>query len=158
MRPAQGQIQLYHIKISVAVLVVLISLTSQQTSGSNMTSGNITSSPPGSINDSSFTMNVPPTGGIDWMELCLQADAIIIPSCSSLVSQNNVLTTEGDRVWGCIRNGLLQAGGAALLQWPLEVVIPALQVLSEPTGCRGIMKWNNVPHVENLRDLIDILT
>ena len=95
-----------------------------------MTSGNITSSRPDPINDLSFAMNVPSTGGIDWMELCLQADAIIIPSCSSLVSQNNVLTTEGDRVWGCIRNELLLAGGAALLQWPLEVVIPALQVLS----------------------------
>ena len=117
MRPTQGQIQLYHIKISVTVLVVLISLTSQQTSGSNMTSGNITSSPPGSINDSSFTMNVPSTGRIDWMELCLQADAIIIPSCSSLVSQNNVLTPEGESAWGCIRNGLLLAGGATLLEY-----------------------------------------
>jgi hypothetical protein len=81
-----------------------------------------------------------PTGGIDWMEICLQADAIIIPSCSSLVSQNNVLTTEGKSAWGCIRNRLLLAGGAALLQWPLEVVIPALQVLSEPTRCRGIIE------------------
>ena len=158
MRPAQGQTQLHHIKIPVAGLVVLISLTSQQTSGSNMTSGNIASSPPGSINDSSFTMNVPSTGRVDWMELCLQADAIIIPSCSSLVSQNNVLTTEGERAWGCIRNGLLLAGGAALLQWPLEVVIPELQVLSEPTECRGIIEWNSVTHVENLRGLIDILT
>ena len=157
MRPAQSQAQLHHIKISVAVLVVLISLTSQQTSGSNMTSRNITSSPPNPINDSSFTMNVPSTGGIDWMELCLQADAIIIPSCSSLVSQNNVLTTEGERAWSCIRNGLLLAGGAALLQRPLEVVIPALQFLSEPMWCIGIIEWNNVSHVENLRGLIDIL-
>jgi hypothetical protein len=44
------------------------------------------------------------------------------------------------------------------LQWSLEVVIPALQVLSEPTGCRDIIEWNNVPHVEDLRGLIDILT
>jgi hypothetical protein len=96
----QVQTQPHHIKISVAVLVVLISLTSQQTSGSNMISGNITSSPLGPTNDSSFIMNVPSTGGIDWMQLCLQADAIIIPSCSSLVSQNNVLTPDGESAWG----------------------------------------------------------
>jgi hypothetical protein len=92
------------------------------------------------------------------MELCLQADAIIIPSCSSLVSQNNVLTNDGEHAWDCIRNGLLLAGGAALLHRPLEVVIPALQFLSEPTWCRDIIEWNNVPHVENLKGLIDILT
>jgi hypothetical protein len=49
------------------------------------------------------------------MQTCLQLDAIIIPSCSSLVLSNNVLTVEGERVKGCIQNGLALAGGGTFL-------------------------------------------
>jgi hypothetical protein len=101
-----------------------------------------------------------PQGGgrIDWIQLCRAADPIIIPDCYNLVSPNNVLTPQGERAWGCIRNGLLLAGGAALLNQPLPVVIPILQALSEPTGCGGIVEWNFIGNVGNLRGIIDVLT
>jgi hypothetical protein len=95
----------------------------------------------------------------DWMQICLWADPIIIPNCNSLVYSNNVLTAEGERVIGCIRNGLLLAGGGAyLLKLPIEVIIPALRTLSEPTGCGGIVEWNFIGNVGNLRGIIDVLT
>lgn len=53
--------------------------------------------------------NASTSGGINWMQTCQQLDAIIIPSCSSLVYSNNVLTVEGERVKGCIQNGLALA-------------------------------------------------
>lgn len=101
-----------------------------------------------------------PQGGgrIDWIQLCRAADPIIIPDCNSLVSPNNVLTPQGERAWGCIRNGLLLAGGAALLNYPHQVVIPILQALSEPTGCGGIVEWDFIGNVGNLWGIIDVLT
>ena len=72
---------------------------------------------------------------------------------------NNVLTSQGERAWGCIRNGLLLSGGGVyLLSLPIEVIIPILRALSEPTGCGDIVDWNPIGSVGNLRGLIDILT
>lgn len=103
-------------------------------------------------------MNVPSTDGIDWIQLCQQADAIIIPPCSSLVFPNNVLTTEGERAWGCIRNGILLAGGGLVINLPRDVIIPILKSLSEPTGCGGIVDWDYIGSVGDLRGMVDTLT
>jgi hypothetical protein len=103
--------------------------------------------------------NPGPRGGIDWMQVCQRLDPIIIPSCSSLVYGNNVLTVEGERVKGCIQNGIALAGGGTyLLSLPLPVVIGILQALSVPTGCGGIIDWNFIENVGNLRGIIDVLT
>jgi hypothetical protein len=86
-------------------------------------------------------------------------DAIIIPPCSSLVYPNNALTLEGERVKGCIQNGLALAGGGTfLLNLPLPIVIPALRALSEPTGCGGIIEWDFIGSVGGLKGIIDKLT
>jgi hypothetical protein len=37
------------------------------------------------------------------------------------------------------------------------VVISLLQVLFNPTGCGGIIEWNFISSVDNLRGVIDIL-
>lgn len=106
------------------------------------------------------TVNASATsGGINWNQLCQQANAIIIPPCNRLVTPNNVLTFEGERVWGCVRNGLLLAGGGTfLLNLPLPVVIGALRFLAEQTGCGDIIEWNFAGSIDNLRGVIDTLT
>jgi hypothetical protein len=74
------------------------------------------------------------------------------------VSPNNLLTFEGERTVGCIKNGLFLAGGGAiLLNAPLPLMIPILRTLSEPTGCGGIVEWSYVGRVDGLRDIIDVL-
>ena len=58
----------------------------------------------------SIPTNASSRGGINWMQTCQQLDPIIIPSCSSLVIPNNVLTVGREQVKGCIQHGLALAG------------------------------------------------
>jgi hypothetical protein len=52
----------------------------------------------------------------------------------------------------------LAGGGAYLLSLPIGFIVPILQALSEPTGCGGIIEWNFIGNVGNLRGIIDVLT
>ena len=66
---------------------------------------------------------------------------------------------EGERAVGCIRNGFLLAGGGSfLLSLPLPLVIFALQILEEPTGCGGIVEWGLIGSVNDLDGIISLLT
>jgi hypothetical protein len=89
------------------------------------------------------------------MFVCQNLDPIIIPNCNSLVYPNNVLTVEGERVKGCIQNGIALAGGGTyLLSLPLPVTIGILQALSEPTGCGGIIEWSLVGNTDDLSGIL----
>jgi hypothetical protein len=69
------------------------------------------------------------------------------------------VTFEGERVLGCIRNGLVLAGGGTfLLNLPRLLIIPILQALSEPTGSGGVMEWSYIGNVGDLREVKDRLT
>jgi len=106
-----------------------------------------------------ITVNASSSGGWNWIRICRDLDPVLIPSCNSLVYQNNVLTSEGERAVGCIRNGLFLAGGGIfLLSIPVEYIIPILRVLQEPTGCGGIVEWSYIGNVGNLKGIIDVLT
>ena len=60
---------------------------------------------------------------------------------------------------GCIRNGILLAGGGSILAaLPLPLIIAALQVLEEPTGCGGIVEWGLIGNVNDLQGIINRLT
>ena len=61
---------------------------------------------------------------------------------------------------GCIRrNGIaLAGGGTLLLSLPLPLVIAALQILEEPTGCGGIVDWGLIGDVNDLPGIINRLT
>ena len=54
-------------------------------------------------------------GGMDWIKTCNDLQAALISSCDVLVNPDNTLTTEGERAVGCIRNGILLAGGGSIL-------------------------------------------
>jgi hypothetical protein len=48
-------------------------------------------------------------------------------------------------------NGIaLACGGTLLLSLPLPLVIAALQILEEPTGCSGIVEWELIGDVGDL--------
>jgi hypothetical protein len=73
---------------------------------------------------------------MDWISLCNDLQTALVSSCDVLVGLDNTLTTEGERAVACIRNGIaLAGGGSILLSLPLPLVITALQILEEPTGC-----------------------
>ncbi len=81
-------------------------------------------------------------GGIDWITVCNTLEAALVSSCNILVNPDNTLTAEGERAVGCIRNGIVLAGGGTLLaSLPLPLVIGALKILEEPAGCGGIVEW-----------------
>lgn len=127
-------------------------------SGFNACSGGST----GDDDDNSGRTNdgeIPRSGGVNWVQLCSDLQPILISDCSQLVNSNNILTLEGERAVGCIRNGLLLGGGGALLlKLPLPSVISILQTLSEPTGCGDIIEWGFIGSVSNLKGMISKLT
>jgi hypothetical protein len=99
------------------------------------------------------------SGGINWIDLCNDLQVALISSCDVLVDSDNTLTVEGERAVGCIRNGILLAGGGSLLlSLPLPIVIAALQILEEPTGCGGIVEWGLIGNVNDLQGVIGRLT
>lgn len=101
----------------------------------------------------------PQQGGIDWIKTCNDLQMALVSSCEVLVNPDNTLTTEGERAVGCIRNGIaLAGGGTLLLSLPLPLVITALQILEEPTGCGGIVEWGLIGNVGDLRGIINRLT
>jgi hypothetical protein len=81
-------------------------------------------------------------GGIDWFTVCNTLVAALVSSCNILVNPDNTFTAEGERAVCCIRNGIVLAGGETLLgSLPSPLVIAALKILEEPTGCCGIVEW-----------------
>lgn len=99
------------------------------------------------------------SGGINYVQLCSDLEVALVSSCDVLVNPDNTLTTEGERAVGCIRNGILLAGGGTLLlALPLPLIAGALQALEEPTGCGGIVEWGLIGNVGDLRGIIDRLT
>jgi hypothetical protein len=91
--------------------------------------------------------------------MCNDLQTALVSSCEVLVNPDNTLTFEGERAVGCIRNGIaLAGGGSILLSLPLPLVITALQILEEPTGCGGIVEWGLIGEVGDLRGIINRLT
>lgn len=80
------------------------------------------------------------------------------PHLSGLVYPDNTLTGEGERAKGCIQNGIALAGGGTLLALPLPLVIGALKLLSEPTGCGGIVEWDYADSVGGSKEIIGIFS
>lgn len=97
--------------------------------------------------------------GIDWITVCNNLQVALISSCDVLVDQDNTLTAEGQRAVGCIRNGILLAGGRSFLaNLPLSLIIGALKALEVPTGCGGIVEWESIGNVGDLLDIINIFS
>lgn len=96
----------------------------------------------------------PRRGETDWNNICNTLDPVLIPSCDQLVYTDGTLTDEGERAKGCISNGIVLAGGGALLQLPTPVIASLLKALSTPTGCGGIVDWSSIDQVSNLGGIL----
>jgi hypothetical protein len=94
----------------------------------------------------------------NWIQICSSLDPVLVSSCNQLVNRDNTLTYDGQRAYVCIRNGILLAGGSALLNLPLPVIIATLRALSTMTGCGGIVDWGPIDDVRNLLNIIGIFS
>ena len=62
--------------------------------------------------------------------ICQTLQPVLVQSCDTLVNSDGSLTSEGAHAMHCIRNGVLLAGGAAMLGVPLSIVLKGLSILS----------------------------
>jgi hypothetical protein len=82
---------------------------------------------------------------LNWIQICSSLNQVLISPCNQLVNRDNTLTYEGQPAYVCIQNGILLAGGGAvLLQLPLSLIIDTLRKLSTMTGCDGIIDWSPI--------------
>jgi len=92
----------------------------------------------------SHTAQAQTSSGIDWNSACNTVSAALMQPCSVYVNEDGTLTPEGERAFGCIRNGVLMAGGAIALGVPTPIIIGGLRTLASQTGCDNIVNWDLV--------------
>jgi hypothetical protein len=96
------------------------------------------------------------TSGIDWMSICNTVSTALVQPCNAYVNQDRIFTPEGERAFGCIRNGVLMAGGDMALGVPTPIIIGGLRMLAGQTGCDNIVNWNLVT-LGDLKSLQNLL-
>jgi hypothetical protein len=84
------------------------------------------------------------SSGTDWASICHTVEPVLVQPCNVYVYQDGTFTQEGERAFGCIRNGVLMAGGAIALGVPTPIIIGGLRILAGQTGCDNIVNWNLV--------------
>jgi hypothetical protein len=91
---------------------------------------------------------------MDWNEVCNTLQPVLLQSSSELVDSDGTFTQDGERAFGCIRNGVLLTGGGIGLQVPIPIITAALRVLETSTGCDGIVDWSSIDQVSNLGGIL----
>jgi hypothetical protein len=107
------------------------------------------------------TVNASFSGNWNWVYICKQLDPILIPDCSSLVSPDNILTSEGEHAKGCIQNGITRAGGSTfLLEQSDFAITEILKYISEPPECESILEWAHIElaHIDSANGLKEIIS
>jgi hypothetical protein len=97
------------------------------------------------------------TSRINWMGMCSAVRSALYSSCDTLVNSDGTLSVEGERAFGCIRNGALLAAGASILGMSPSVTITGLSALSNPTGCGNIVNFNVLPSIANLKQVLSLI-
>jgi len=96
------------------------------------------------------------SSGTDWNSICNTVSVALVQPCDAYVNGDGTFTQEGERAFGCIRNGVLMAGGAIALGVPTPIILGGLRVLAGQTGCDNIVNWNLVS-LGDLKSLQDQL-
>ncbi|HJT47949.1 MAG TPA: Ig-like domain-containing protein [Nitrososphaeraceae archaeon] len=92
----------------------------------------------------------PSNTGTDYSSICAKLQPVLIQQCSTLVSTDGSLTSEGTHALNCIKNGILLGGGAAVVGVPLPIILKGLSILAAPTGCGDVV---NMKGFEQLGDI-----
>jgi len=100
----------------------------------------------------SHTAQAQISSGIDWNSICNTVSVALVQPCDVYVNGDGTFTQEGERAFGCIRNGVLMAGGAMTFGVPTPIIISGLRLLAGQTGCDNIVNWNLV----NRNDLVSL--
>jgi hypothetical protein len=93
----------------------------------------------------------------NWMGICNTVQSALYESCNQYVDDDGDLTTEGERAFGCIRNGALLGGGALTFGLPPGLITKGLEILSAPTGCDGIVNFQALNAIGNLDTILGFL-
>ncbi|HZI71308.1 MAG TPA: hypothetical protein VFD60_09115 [Nitrososphaeraceae archaeon] len=96
------------------------------------------------------------SSGTDWNGICNTVSSALVQTCDTYVNPDGTFTQEGERAFGCIRNGVLMAGGAMALGVPTPIIIGGLRLLAGQIGCDNIVNWNLVT-LGDLKSLQDQL-
>ena len=93
----------------------------------------------------------------NWMGICNMVQSALYQSCDVYVNDNGILTLEGERAFGCIRNGALLGGGALTFGLPPGIITKGLEILSAPTGCDRIVDFQALDAIGNLDTILGFL-
>ncbi len=80
------------------------------------------------------------SSNIDFRAACDLISLALYSPCSVYVNPDGTLATEGERAFGCIKNGFgLGLGGLLLSGGDFPLVVGLLGVLAGPTGCGNVI-------------------
>jgi hypothetical protein len=109
-------------------------------------------------NDSARSLNLSPftikasQEALDLVSICAPLEKALYHSCNELINSNGSLSSIGQSTLKCIVSGYA-IGGLASLIIPLDKVLEGLNILSERTGCAGLVKMdvlNSIVNVDNI--------
>jgi len=91
------------------------------------------------------------------MRICKMVQSALYKSCNFYVNDNGVLTGEGERAFGCIRNGAILGAGALSLGIPLGGIVEGLDFLDDMTGCDNIVNFGVLETIGGLDTILNLL-
>lgn len=80
----------------------------------------------------------------DWRSICNTVSVALVQPCNVYVNPDGTFSPEGERAFGCIRNGVFMAGGAMAAGVPTPFIIGGLKLLAGQTGSDNIVNWGLV--------------
>jgi hypothetical protein len=128
------------------------------TAGSNMTnSSSATTLPPTPPPATPQPSSSPaPTEQPGWWGACNTVQSYLLQPCSVYLNPDGTTTSEGDRAFGCIRNGAGLALAGISQGLPLSTIISGLRFAEGPTGCGGIVNWDKIPSITQLESFLHL--
>jgi len=89
----------------------------------------------------------------DFMSICSPIEVALYNPCSELINSNGSLSYLGQSTFKCVTSGLA-IGGLASTIIPLDLVLEGLDILSEPTGCSGLVKMDVLKSIGGIGNIL----
>lgn len=89
----------------------------------------------------------------DFVSICSSIQIALYHSCNELVNSDGSLSYVGQSTLKCITSGSI-IGGLASAVLPLDMVLKGLDILSEPTGCSGLVKMDILKSVVGIDNIL----
>jgi hypothetical protein len=89
----------------------------------------------------------------DFMAICSPIEIALYNPCGELINSDGSLSYLGQSTFKCIVSGYA-IGGLASFIIPLDMVLEGLDRLSEPTGCGGLVKMDELKSVVGIDNIL----